>query len=309
MTEHKISLKLMGSLFELIVVHKDPSQAENLLNEGVLEIKRIETLLTEFSNTSITSLINANAGIQPVEVPDEVFQLIKRAQHISKITQGSFDITVSPLKKLYNFKNNNFNFPDHKKIRDTLKIIGFNELELLNGNKVFLKKKGMRISFAAIGKGYAADRVRKLWQEKNVYGGAVNASGDLAVFGKHADGSQWKIGIANPDNKEELLFSIPILNGAVATSGDYVQYFMKGGIRYSHTIHPKTGLPLTGIKSVSIIHPSAELCDALATAVYVMGIEVGLHFINQLPETHAIIINAENKVFLSDHINLENATF
>ena len=306
MTEHKISLKLMGSLFELIVVDDNPANTEKLLNEGVLEIKRIENLLTEFSETSITSLINTGAGVQPVEVAEEVFQLIKRAQQISKLTQGAFDITVSPLKKLYDFKNNDFNFPSKKQIRETLNIVGYKELELLNGNKVFLRKKGMRISFAAIGKGYAADRVRKLWQEKNVYGGAVNASGDLAVFGKRADGRDWTVGIVNPDKKNEIIFSIPIVNGAVATSGDAEQFFMKDGIRYSHTIHSKTGLPLTGIKSVSIIHTSAELCDALATAVYVMGVDAGLHLIHQLPQTHAIIINSENKVFLSDNINLEN---
>src|SRR4051812_5195869 len=118
MTEHNISLKLMGSLFELIIVHDDKTAADFFLNEGVSEIKRIEILLTEFSETSVTSLINANAGIQPVEVPAEVFQLLKRAQHISKITQGSFDITLSPLKKLYNFKNGDFDFPDQKKIKE-----------------------------------------------------------------------------------------------------------------------------------------------------------------------------------------------
>ena len=305
--EHKIRLKLMGSAFEIIVVEDDKEMADELLKEAVEEIKRIEFLLTEFSETSVTNLINRNAGIQPVEVPEEVYQLLKRVQNISQITQGAFDITVSPLKRLYNFKNNDFIFPDKNKINDTLKIIGYHHLKLLPDNTVYLIKKGMRISFAAIGKGYAADCVRNIWKQQSVKGGAINASGDLSVFGNRADGNPWNIGISNPDNKDELLLSIPIMNGAVATSGDYEQFFIKNGIRYSHTIHPKTGLPLKGIKSVSIVHSSAELCDALATAVYVMGIEVGLHFINQLPNTYAIIINSENKVFLSDNINLKNA--
>ena len=305
--EHKIRLKLMGSAFEIIVVEDDKERADELLKEAVEEIKRIEFLLTEFSETSVTNLINRNAGIQPVEVPEEVYQLLKRVQNISQITQGAFDITVSPLKRLYNFKNNDFIFPDKNKINDTLKIIGYHHLKLLPDNTVYLIKKGMRISFAAIGKGYAADCVRNIWKQQSVKGGAINASGDLSVFGNRADGNPWNIGISNPDNKDELLLSIPIMNGAVATSGDYEQFFIKNGIRYSHTIHPKTGLPLKGIKSVSIVHSSAELCDALATAVYVMGIEVGLHFINQLPNTYAIIINSENKVFLSDNINLKNA--
>lgn len=305
--QHKIRLKLMGSAFEIIVVENDKTIAERLLNEAVEEIKRIEVILTEFSDTSVTSLINANAGIQPVKVSDEVYQLLKRCQNISHITQGAFDITVNPLKKLYNFKNNDFIFPDKNKIQETLKIVGYQHLKLLPDNKIYLSKKGMRISFAAIGKGYAADCVKKIWKEQQVKGGAINASGDLCVFGNQADGNAWKIGIQHPDNKDEMLLSIPVTDGAVATSGDYEQFFIKDEIRYSHTIHPKTGLPLKGIKSVSIVHQSAELCDALATAVYVMNADVGLHFINQLPNTHAVIINSENKVFLSDNINLENA--
>lgn len=305
--EHKIRLKLMGSAFEIIVVEDDKSIAEKLLNEAVEEIKRIEFLLTEFSETSATHLINTKAGVQPVQIPEEVYQLLRRVQNISQITQGAFDITVSPLKRLYNFKHADFVFPDKNKINDTLKIVGHHHLKLLDNNTVYLTKKGMRISFAAIGKGYAADCVRNIWKQQSVKGGAINASGDLSVFGNRADASAWNIGISNPDNKNELLLSIPMENGAVATSGDYEQFFIKNGVRYSHTIHPKTGLPLKGIKSVSIIHSSAELCDALATAVYVMGVEVGMHFINQLSNTYAIVINSENKVFLSDNINLENA--
>ena len=98
--EHRISLKLMGSAFEIIVAEDDKAIAERLLNEAVDEIKRIEFILTEFSDTSVTHLINTNAGIEPVKVPEEVYQLLKRAQNIAEITQGAFDITVSPLKKI-----------------------------------------------------------------------------------------------------------------------------------------------------------------------------------------------------------------
>ncbi|MFN8296819.1 MAG: FAD:protein FMN transferase [Chitinophagales bacterium] len=304
--QHKIRLKLMGSAFEIIVIEDNHILAEKLLKEAVEEIKRIENELTEFDENSFTSLININAGIQPVKVTEEVYQLLKRCKNISHITQGAFDITVSPLKKLYNFKNGDFTFPEKNKIQNVLKLTGFEHLKLLPENTVYLTKKGMRISFAAIGKGYAADCVKKKWKQQLIKGGAVNASGDLCVFGNEEDGNPWKIGIQHPDDKNKMLFSIPLREGAIATSGDYEQYFIKDGIRFSHTIHPKTGLPIKGIKSVSVLHSSAELCDALATAVYVMGAEVGLHFINQLPNTHAVIINSENKVFLSDNIEVEN---
>lgn len=305
--EHKINLKLMGSAFEIIVVDEDKTFATRNITLAIEEIKRIEYLLTEFSETSITALLNKNAGIMPIQVPKEFFQLVQRAQQISELTQGAFDLTVAPLKKLYNFKQQDFEFPSSKIIKNTLQKVGFKHIQLLPNNNIYLTKKGMRISFAAIGKGYAADCVRKLWQTNKVKSAAINASGDLAVFGTHAKGNSWKIGIPNPENKNEIILSIPLHEGAVATSGDYEQYFMKNDIRYAHTIHPKTGMPVKDIKSVSIFHQSAELCDALATAVFVMGTEIGLHFIEQLPNTHAIIIDAKNNVILSNRIQLQNA--
>ena len=114
-------------------------------------------------------------------------------------------------------------------------------------------------------------------------------------------------GIANPDQKDKILFYVPIQNAAAATSGDYEQYFIYQNIKYSHNINPKTGIPLKGVKSVSVFSPSAELSDALATAIYVKGTRKGIEFVNQLPNTHCIIISEENKVFLSKHLNYETA--
>ena len=163
----------------------------------------------------------------------------------------------------------------------------------------------MKLSFAAIGKGYASDRVKMIWQQMGVTSGYVNASGDLNAFGTKADGSHWNIGIANPDDKTKMILFVPVINASVATSGDYEQYFMHQGKRYSHNIDPRSGLPLTGVKSVSVFSPSAELSDALATAIYVMGSSKGISFVNQLPQTHAIIIDEENNLSLSKNLNYE----
>ena len=310
MKDFKLQYKLMGSAFELGIVENDEIKANELLETGVAEIQRIEALLTEFKPTSFTSKINLNAGIEPVKVDTETFQLIERCHRISSLTTGCFDITVGPLKKLYNFKNENFEFPSRKTISETLNKTGFQHIVLEASNhSIFLKNKGMHISFAAIGKGYAADCVKKLWQKSGVNSGFINASGDITAFGTKADGSPWKIGIANPDDKNEMLFHIPLNNGSVATSGDYEQFFLFNGKRHSHNIHPKTGMPLTGIKSVSIFAPSAELADALATAVYVMGKKTGIDFINQLPQTHCIIIDEDNRKYYSKNLHLQHEAF
>ncbi len=306
MKAYKQSAKLMGSAFELCIVSKDEQFAYEQIKLGLDEIKRIEILLTEFSEDSLTAQLNNNSGKQSVRVSQEFFELIERCQQLSKLSQGFFDITVGPLKKLYQFKRENFEFPSQKIIRKTLQNVGYQQI-VLNQKQHCIKliKPNMHLSFAAIGKGYAADKVKQLWLNNNVQGGYINASGDLTAFGSNENQEPWKIGIANPDRQNEILFYVPLNRVSVATSGDYEQHFVYQGQRYSHNINPKTGLPLKGIKSVSVFSPSAELSDALATAVYAMGKEKGISFVNQLPETHAIIIDDNNTVVFSNDLNYE----
>lgn len=293
----------MGSAFEFVII-ADEADGERLMNESVGEVMRIEQLLTEFSTTSQTSLLNQHAGIKPVQVDEEVYAILKRCQELSRLTQGAFDITAGVLKKLYNFKGVSFVLPGGEQINQALRKTGADKIQLRADNKVYLTVPGMHIGFAAVGKGYAADMVKKLLIKQGVMAGVISASGDLTAWGHRLDGSPWKIGIADPAQRDSVLLWIPVENASVATSGDYEQYFEANGIRYSHTIDPKSGRPVTGIKSVTIVSPSAELSDALATAVFVMGIDVGLHFVEQLPDIHALIVRADNEVFMSGHLKL-----
>lgn len=293
--------RLMGSAFEFVLVANE-GEGESLLDKCVAEVKRIEHLLTEFSDTSFTSLLNQSAGKKSVRVSDEVYSLLSRCKEISRLTQGAFDITAAVLKKLYNFKGETFIMPSGGIVRDMLHKVGFDKIQLLDNNEVYLSIPGMHINFAAIGKGYAADKVKGIMLNEGVYSGVINASGDLTAWGNREDGSPWKIGIADPVNPSSILLWLPIINSSVATSGDYEQYFEWNGERYSHTIDPKTGKPVKGIKSVTIVSPRAELSDALATAVFTMGVYVGLHFIEQLPQTHAVIVDDRNRIFMTSHL-------
>jgi thiamine biosynthesis lipoprotein len=305
MNEYRIAAKLMGSVFELKAISDEEEFARRLLNNGINEIRRIEALLTEFNDRSVTSLLNHNAGKRAVNIPAEVYQLIVRCIRISELTQGAFDITIGPLKQLYDFRNGEFAFPDDSMIGNAIARIGYQHIHCSQDNTIYLEREAMHISFAAIGKGYAADRVKRLWQSEGIQSGVINASGDLTAFGRNRHNEQWRVGIANPDRRDEVILYFPIEDGSVATSGDYEQFFYRHGVRYSHNIDPKTGKPLTGIKSVSIVSPSAELSDALATAVYVMGVEAGLHFVNQLPNTHCLIIDDGNSIHHSHALHIE----
>ena len=295
MPDSRLHIRLMGSDFELIATDEAPQR----LQEGVAEIKRIEALLTEFNDTSVTAQLNAHAGITPVTVPSEVYQLIQRCVQLSTITQGAFDITAGALKRLFNFKQDHFQWPEAAALKQALLHTGYHRITLLDNNRIFLQQQGMQIGFGAIGKGYAADKVKALWLAAGVTSGVINASGDLTAWGK-----PWKIGIAHPDDPDKMLLWLPVQNAAVATSGNYEQYVVRNGVRYSHNIDPRTGKPVSYIKSVTVISPSAELSDALATAVTVMGPSVGLDFINQLPDVHCIIIDGKNNVFQSENIQI-----
>ncbi|HEX6891379.1 MAG TPA: FAD:protein FMN transferase [Chryseolinea sp.] len=300
--ETRRNVRLMGSDFQFVIVDDEHCDA---LDEAISEVERIEYLLTEFSNTSQTSLLNQNAGIRPVFVDSEVYRLIKRCKELSVLTQGAFDVTCGVLKRLYNFKGENFRLPEADAVAAALRKVGSEKIKLKEPNRIYLSEAGMHISFAAIGKGYAADIVKRKLVERGIKGGVINASGDLTAFGRRPDGSLWKVGIADPDDPSRLIGWLRVENASVATSGNYEQYFERNGIRYSHNIDPRTGKPAKGVKSVTVVSSSAELSDALATAVTIMGVEVGLHFIEQLPGTHCLIVTDENRIFTSRRLRFE----
>ena len=296
----------MGSHFTLGLIHNQETEAYRLLNMGLEEINRIEQLLSEFITESDTFKINSNSENAKIEISRECYDLIVRSGQITELSGGCFDITVGPLKQLYSFKKEFFEMPDKVKIETARSKTGFSGIILDDKDKTIrFNKPGMRISFAAIGKGYASDMVKKIWLKEGVTSGYINASGDLNAFGVNEKGELWNIGISDPENKSRILLNIPLTNASVATSGDYEQHFIYNGVKYSHNIDPRTGIPVMGIKSVTVFSPAAELSDALATAVYVKGVVEGIDFINQLPQTHAIIIDEKNKIHLSKDLEYE----
>lgn len=298
----------MGCQFELGLMASDHNFAEQMLDVAYAELSRIESVFTEFDPASETSKVNRYAGGSSVVVSDEFFQLTQRALAIAKLTQGHFDLTTAALKKLYSFKKEGNHFPNFHTLQTALKSCGMDQLILdAANNTIRYKHNKTRINFAAIGKGYAADVVRRLWKHHGVLSGYINASGDLCAWGLNDIGKPWQVGIKNPLANKGSLFYLPIEDGAIATSGNYEQYFDYKGTRFSHTIHPKTGIPVTEMMSVSVISPSAELSDALATAVTVMGTENGLALIDALPKTFAIAVTADAQVQFSKAIQYVSA--
>jgi thiamine biosynthesis lipoprotein len=197
--------------------------------------------------------------------------------------------------------------PDPLTAKRMVRLIDYRNI-ILDADRceVMLKHKGMRIGFGGIGKGYAADRAKKILIDKSVTNGVVNASGDLTVWGSRENGEPWTIGIADPNTKHPFSY-LPLTNLSVATSGSYEKFVVINGKRYSHTIDPRTGLPASGVKSVTVISPYAELSDAMATPVAVMGVKAGLNMVNQIKGVECIVIDDNDRLYTSNNISIDKA--
>lgn len=296
----------MGNRFEITLEAKTTKELDFFLAKAVTEISRIEDLLSTYKPTSETNLINENAGIKPVKVSDEVFALIKRCKKISEITEGTFDITYGSIdKRFWNFDTKMTSLPDENLAKKSIALINYRNIELDAENKtVFLKNKGMRIGFGGIGKGYAAEKTKILMKNLGVKAGIINASGDLSCWGIPENGKPWTIGIANPDFVDMPFSTLEITDLAIATSGNYEKFALIDGKKYSHTINPKTGFPIFGIKSVTVISPNAEISDAFATPISILGVEAGLSLINQLKDIECVMIDDDNQIYYSENINV-----
>lgn len=304
MKEYRKKCLLMGSSFEFTIVHNNAKEADSLLNTCIKEVERIESLISEWDSTTEVSQINKNAGLKAVQVSSEVYNLFDRCITLSHITGGAFDISFRGIN-LYDFdKTSHEEFPDSNEVSKSLDKVGYKNIQLLKDHEILLNKKGMAVGFGASGKGYAADRVRDIMVKAGITSGVINASGDLTCWGTRADGSAWRVGISDPEKSTEMKYWLPVDNGAVATSGSYEKYFDFQGVRYSHIINPKTGFPVSDKKSVSVFSNSAELSDALATALFVLPIDQGLDLLVQFPNVKALIIDTQNQVYHSKNLQL-----
>jgi len=294
----------MGSDFEITVVAKTQLEADKQIAIAINEISRIEALISSWKPTSQTSNINKNAGASPVQVSEELFSLIQRALQISNLTDGAFDISYASMDKLWKYDGSMAQMPSKEAIKKSVAKVGYKDIVVDPKNStVFLKNKGMKIGFGAIGKGYAADKAKKLLISNGVSGGIINASGDINSWGSKPSGSSWQVAITNPLNKNKAFAMLPIKD-AVVTSGNYEKYVTFNSRRYSHIIDPRTGYPSQGIISVTVFAPKAELADALATSVFVMGVETGIDRINQLKAVECIIITDTGSIITSNNLTL-----
>lgn len=270
------------------------------------EMRRLEKLMNFYKTSSEVSLINEVGFEREVKLSKEVFEVIKSAKYFSERTYGAFDVTLAPVIKMWGIFTESPRVPSNKEILKALQCVGYSNL-ILDDNKrtVRFMKENMKIDLGGIAKGYAADKAVQIYSKNRVKGAFVNLGGNVIVFGEKEDEDEWNIGIQNPlKMRGEILGAVKVKNKSVVTSGSYVRYFEKDNIRYHHIIDPKTGYPAdSDLLSVTIISKNSMLCDALSTAVFVLGYEKGINLLtHEFEETSAIFITNDKKVKVTDNI-------
>lgn len=265
----------------------------------------VDSLLTKINQQMSTyiphseiSQFNRYDKTEWFTVSKELAFVVSAARSVSEQTLGAFDVTVAPLVDLWGFGvSPQLTMPTDNEIQYALKNIGYQLLEARKKPPALRKlNKKLQLDLSAIAKGFAVDKVSELLKEKGYANFLVEIGGEIRNLGKNETGEPWRIGIETPDMKKDLRKTLLLSNNSLATSGDYRNYFIKDGIRYSHTLNPVTGKPITHkLASVTVLHKSAMLADAYATALLVMGEEKGRRFIGQQENKLRVNLIIKNK--------------
>jgi len=297
---------MMGTEVSVYLWSDDPELGAAAVEEVFAEAARIENLMSTYMEDSEISLVNRLAAREPVVVGEELFDLIQRSLDISVLTLGAFDITYDSVGKYYDFRAHQR--PDAETIEAERANIDYHFVQLDRpALTVRFSREGVRINLGGIAKGYVVERGIDLLRGQGIRHAIVTAGGDSRLLGDRR-GRPWMVGIRDPRQDGEVAMSIPLVDEAISTSGDYERYFDEDGVRYHHIIEPSSGTPAGGVHSATVIGPDAVITDALSTSVFVMGVDRGLTMISTLPDYESIVIDADGQVFYSDGlVQPENA--
>lgn len=277
------------------------------MDEGIEKLKEIENIMSAHIEDSDISKINQNAGIKPIEVDKSLYEVIEKAIEIAELSNGAYEPTIGPLVDLWNIKegvSERTSLPLEKEIENAKSLVDYKKIKLLDGNKVYLEEKGMKLDLGGIVKGYAADTVRDIFLENGIKSAIIDLGGNVYTIGNKSDGNDWSIGIQDPINiGGSYMGVLKLKDKTIVTSGDYERYFEFEGERYHHIIDTKTGYPSkSDLAGVSIISDNSMEADALSTAVFVLGKEKGEELLNKIENTDGIYILKNKNIFIDKNL-------
>jgi len=280
----------LGTICSITLFEKG---SDKIYNDIFSRIRQIENLMSVNIPASDVSRVNAAAGIEPVQVHEETFMVIKRALHYAKLSGGAFDPSVGPLVSLWGIGGSSARVPSQNEIDKVLPLVNWQDVELDEETRgVFLRCPGMSLDLGAIAKGYAADEAVSIIKRAGIKQAIIDLGGNIYIHGARKDGKLWRVGVQNPEDARDTYIGIlQITEKSVVTSGVYERFFEDEGKRYHHIFSPDSGYPAdNGLLSVTIIAPNSMDADALSTAVFVLGYEKGIALVESLPETEAVFI-------------------
>ncbi len=271
--------------------------AEGAVSAAFGEIARLEGILSVTDSGSEVAKINSSGGADAVSA--EVDELLSLGQKLWRETDGALDITIYPALRLWGFTTGEYGVPSDEKLKETLYLTGAEKLRY-SGGSLALPEGGM-IDFGSLAKGYAADRVAALLQEKGIAHALLDLGGNIHAIGGKPDGSPWRVAVAAPGKGEEYLGYVDIYSGGVVTSGGYERYFEQAGEVYWHILDPKTGYPArSGLLSATVVGESGAECDGRSTALFVMGIERAIEYYRAVGGFDMVLVSDEGKVYVTE---------
>ncbi len=294
-------LGVMGTELLLKVLGTDRDKLGQVIDEAVAELQRVEDMMTDWRASPLTDLNDA-AGTGPYKVPRELATLIQRGLEIGELTGGAFDITYAGAGKLWDFKADPPVIPSASRIAEAIQLVDYRKVTVNLEDSTVDLPAGMRIGLGGIAKGYGVDCAMAVIQGREMKHALVNAGGDLKALGREF-GKLWEIAIRHPREPSKLLAVIPLSNTCVMTSGDYERFFERDGERFHHILDPRTGYPSTGCMSATVTGPDAAFCDAIATAMCVLGPSQGLALIEKIPRVEALLVDMNGDTHVSSGLS------
>lgn len=262
----------MGTWATLTLVTADSSAVADLAYRSLLELHRVDSLMSNWTQTSEVARINRDAGRSDVVVHPEVATVLELAERVTRESDGAMDLTVEPLVRLWGFLGGPRRVPTQAEITNALRSVGPDKVRFDSARKAIrFTDPNTKIDLGGIAKGYGVDRVAEGLRRAGVTDALVDLSGNMAALGDAAGKSGWTVGIRDPSNRFPYLGTIQLHNEAISTSGSYEQFVDADGKRYGHIIDPRTGWPAQGLVSVTVVSPTATLCDAWDTGLFVLG--------------------------------------
>jgi FAD:protein FMN transferase len=293
MTAYQFTFNALGGLCDIDVLGVE--RLDSLIEIAVAEVRRIETKYSRYIESSIVGQINAQAGLGFVSCDDETCGLLDYANTLYEHSEGLFDITSGVLRRVWDFGKNKP--PALDELRQILPLIGWSKFER-KGNKVRLKKAGMQIDLGGFGKEYAVDRVASIFLQNGVTSALINFGGDVRALGTKPDGRPWQIGIQDPRHLDQCFATLTLSQGALATSGDYERFFEMDGKRYCHILNPKTGMPVSYWRSVTVLAPLTSAAGATSTIAMLLQ-QQGLNYL-QNSGFAFLAVDHKGEIFQSD---------